>query len=63
MRKYIGQTVTIIYVDKANQITQRRVRVIELQGDRVKVYCHTAKAPRLLLASNILAMEPARHAI
>ncbi|RXZ81882.1 hypothetical protein EBB07_12770 [Paenibacillaceae bacterium] len=63
MKKYIGQKVTLIYMDKKSRITQRCVRILALQDNRVKVYCYLAKSPRILLIDNILAVRSERRVI
>ncbi|RAV06530.1 hypothetical protein [Paenibacillus sp. YN15] len=59
MEKYVGQTVTIIYQDKSGAFSKRRVRVLAVDGGRIKAYCYSARGPRLFLAERIMAVQPA----
>lgn len=58
MQKYVGQTVTIIYQDKTGTFTQRRIRVLAVDGSRIKAYCYSAGAPRLFAEERIMAVQP-----
>ncbi|QHT61684.1 hypothetical protein GXP70_18035 [Paenibacillus lycopersici] len=58
--KHIGQTITIIYLDSAGKITQRRIRVDALAGGKVKAYDWDKRAPRVFVAANILAVGVGR---
>lgn len=60
MHKYIGRIVTIIYQDRSGSFTQRRIRVLAVDGDKIKAYCYNAGAPRLFMADRILAVEEVR---
>ncbi|MNC75852.1 hypothetical protein D3C76_1612990 [compost metagenome] len=59
MQKYVGQTVTIIYQDKSGAFSKRRIRVLAVDGGRIKAYCYAAGAPRLFAAERIMAVQPA----
>lgn len=61
MQKYIGQIVAIIYMDRGGRFTKRRVKLLAVDGDRVKVYCLERQAPRMLLTASVLAVEPVRR--
>jgi len=61
MQKYIGQIVTIIYQDRDNRFTKRKVKLLGVDGEYVKVYCLERQAPRTLLAESVLAVEPVRR--
>lgn len=60
MKKYIGQTVEIIYVDRAGKITQRRIEVHGVRGDLVRATCLKSNAPRAFRIGNILACVPVK---
>lgn len=60
MHKYIGRTVTIIYQDKTGAFTQRRIRVLSVDDNKIKAHCYTVGAPRLFVADRIMAIEAAR---
>ncbi|WP_068785362.1 hypothetical protein [Paenibacillus phocaensis] len=58
VEKYIGQTVEIIYVDRAGKITQRRIEVHDVRGGLVRATCLASRAPRAFRIENILAWVP-----
>lgn len=65
MKMSIGQTIEIIYLDKAGKITQRKIEVHGIRDGRIRATCLTTGAPRVFLAANILSWQPAqerRHA-
>ena len=55
----VGRVMIIIYLDRRGSISQRRIQVQGVQGERVKAYCYTADAPRIFLRSGILAAREA----
>ncbi|OKP91828.1 hypothetical protein A3844_01565 [Paenibacillus helianthi] len=59
MQMAIGQTVEIIYQDKAGKITQRKIEVNGIREGRIRATCLTTGAPRVFLVSSILAWQPA----
>lgn len=61
LEKYKGHAVELIYLDKSGQLTQRKVLVHSIKGDRVRVYCLERQAPRVLLIDSILAVQPVLH--
>ncbi|AUS03584.1 hypothetical protein ERIC1_1c34090 [Paenibacillus larvae subsp. larvae DSM 25719] len=64
MGKYVGSVVEIIYLDRNNQITQRRVRVRSIKGNILQAYCFLAKSPRVFKLENILAINAVnRHVV
>ncbi|WP_082726796.1 hypothetical protein [Paenibacillus riograndensis] len=58
MKMAAGQTIEIVYVDKAGKITQRRIEVKGIRDGRIRATCLTTGAPRVFLAANILAWQP-----
>jgi hypothetical protein len=56
----IGNHIELIYLDSKNRISKRIVRIISIEGDTVKVYCYTRRAPRTFQLWNILAVGPIR---
>ncbi len=58
LRRYLGQTVEMIYWDKRGQISQRIVLLHSIRDGRAKVFCLKRRAPRVLLVENILAVQP-----
>ncbi|MFS0727703.1 WYL domain-containing protein [Paenibacillus sp. 1P07SE] len=53
----VGREMTIIYLDRKGVISKRRIQVCGVQGERVRAYCFTARAPRVFLRGNILAVR------
>lgn len=59
MEKYIGRMVEIIYQDREDNLSQRRIKVESVRDGKVKAFCFTAGAPRIFTMANILAAMPA----
>ena len=59
--RYVGKTVDIIYLDRRNRLSERRIRVLSADHDCLTAYCYTRMAPRLFRNENILAVMPVRH--
>lgn len=65
MKMSIGQTIEMIYLDKAGKITQRKIEVNGIRDGRIRATCLTTGAPRVFLAGSILSWQPVqerRHA-
>ncbi|PWV97425.1 hypothetical protein DFQ01_12169 [Paenibacillus cellulosilyticus] len=62
MQNYIGKLVQLIYIDRKRQVSIREVRVLSVQGNRLKAYCMTAKAPRVFNIDSIVDVELIRRA-
>jgi hypothetical protein len=58
LRRYLGRTVQLIYVDRRGMFTQRNVQLHSIDDGRVRVFCLDRQAPRTLLVENILAVKP-----
>lgn len=58
MQKYIGRTVEIIYLDRQNHITQRKIKVWAVRGGTIKAFCCEQQAPRSFQIDRILAIRP-----
>lgn len=58
MKMSIGQTVEIIYQDKAGKITQRMIDVRGIRNGYISATCFTTGASRVFLENNILAWHP-----
>lgn len=55
MKMCVGQTIEIIYQDKAGKITKRKIEIIGICADRIRANCLTTGAPRFFLESGILS--------
>jgi predicted DNA-binding transcriptional regulator YafY len=65
MKMSIGQTIEMIYLDKAGKITQRKIEILEIRDGRIRATCLTTGSPRVFLVSSILSWRPVaekRHA-
>lgn len=63
LKRYIGDTVEIIYIDQHDRITQRTIHISTINGNIMKAYCHQQRAARTFVAANILAIRPLRVAV
>ncbi|WP_438495761.1 hypothetical protein [Paenibacillus sp. IHBB 3054] len=61
MQMHIGQTVEIIYQDKAGNFTQRKIEVNGIREDRIRATCLTTGSARVFLSANILSWQPVRE--
>lgn len=57
MKMSVGQTVEIIYQDKAKKITQRKIEIIGIRDGCIGATCLTTNSPRILLESSILSWQ------
>lgn len=60
VKKYIGQIVEIIYLDRAGRVSQRRIEVHAVKGELVRATCLKSGEPRAFRLQNILAWAPVR---
>lgn len=60
MKMSIGQTIEIIYLDKAGKITQRKIEVRGMRDGRIRATCLSTGQPRVFLAASILSWRPVR---
>ncbi|SOC27549.1 hypothetical protein SAMN05880501_12315 [Ureibacillus xyleni] len=50
--------VDMMYIDKNNAITKRRIKVTKITNDTFSAYCFTRHANRTFTIENILALKP-----
>ncbi|WP_247681503.1 hypothetical protein [Paenibacillus sp. Marseille-P2973] len=60
VEKYIGKLLEIIYIDRAGNVSQRRIEVHAVKGDLVRATCLKTGEPRAFRKSNILAYAPVK---
>lgn len=60
MKMSIGQTIEIIYLDKAGKITQRKIEVHDIRDGRIRATCLSTGSPRVFLTASILSWYPVR---
>ncbi|TQR14154.1 transcriptional regulator [Psychrobacillus soli] len=60
LEKYFirGQNIELIYLSKSNEISKRRVKILNVQENSFQVYCFKRKAKRTFLLMNVLAIAP-----
>ncbi|KHL97374.1 hypothetical protein QW71_00795 [Paenibacillus sp. IHB B 3415] len=58
MKMSIGQTIEMIYQDKAGKITQRKIEILGIHDGCIRATCLTTGAPRVFLAASILSWRP-----
>lgn len=49
------KNIEIMYVDQDNKVTQRFIRILELNEKTVKAYCYHKKSLRMFKIENILS--------
>lgn len=58
LRKWLHCQVELIYIDRKQRITQRRVIVNAVSPDAVKAYCLSSRSPHIFKPDHILAVKP-----
>ena len=60
LEKYFSrnQIIEMMYLSKTGEMSKRRVKVINIQGDSFQAYCFKRNAKRTFLIENILALVP-----
>ena len=56
-----NQLVELMYMDSKGNISQRRVKVLRIQGDAFQVFCFKRNAKRTFIIDNVLAFVPIIH--
>lgn len=65
MKMSAGQIVEIIYQDKSEKITQRKIEILGIRAGRIRATCLFTGALRVFLVASILSWQPVaekRHA-
>ena len=52
------QLVMIMYISKSGEITQRRVKLLKISGDKFQAFCFMKHEKRTFIIGNVLAMLP-----
>ncbi|KQL37110.1 hypothetical protein [Psychrobacillus sp. FJAT-21963] len=60
LEKYFSrnQIIEMMYLSKTGEMSKRRVKVINIQGDSFQAYCFKRNAKRTFLIENVLALVP-----
>ena len=53
-----GQIMEMVYLAKGGSVSQRRIKVLQVEGESFWAYCFLRKARRQFLTDNILALVP-----
>ncbi|MEK5215333.1 transcriptional regulator [Psychrobacillus sp. FSL H8-0487] len=56
-----NQLVELMYLDSKGNISQRRVKVLKIQGDIFQGFCFNRNAKRTFIINNVLACVPIIH--
>lgn len=57
------QRLEMIYLDSDNQVSQRIIRVININDNMILAYCFTRKKVRTFKLDYILSVEPVRKRV
>ncbi|WDF52338.1 hypothetical protein PQ460_07990 [Paenibacillus sp. KACC 21273] len=60
LSKYVGEIVEIVYMDRSNQLTQRRIEIKHIRKGLVYADCLRTGSPRTFREDQILAWQPAK---
>ena len=61
LAKQIRGIVRIVYIDRRNRITERKIEIIEVKGNYMRAFCFTSKGPRVFTLTNVLAYEVVKN--
>ena len=56
-----GQIIKIIYISEQGKVTQRRIKVIKLNGSTFQAYCFLRNTKRTFKIDNVLALLPVTY--
>ncbi|TCJ01972.1 hypothetical protein [Cytobacillus praedii] len=56
-----GALLEMIYLDCKGNISQRRIKVLSVNEESFRAYCHIRKQQRTFKTSNILSVGPVRN--
>ncbi|PAD73655.1 hypothetical protein [Paenibacillus campinasensis] len=62
MKKYIGEVIELIYVDRKDTITQRKIRLQGIRNNLIRATCLNTNQPRVFRMDNVLSWAPAKGA-
>jgi len=51
----------MMYVSKSGEITQRRIKLVKIIGDKFQAFCFTRQAKRTFVIDSVLAVVPIIH--
>lgn len=53
----LGEIIEIIYIDRYGELSQRWIRIISEENERLVAYCYAKRKVRSFLIKNILGMR------
>lgn len=53
-----GGILEMMYLAKDGSVSQRRIKVLQVEGELFRAYCFLRKAKRKFLINNVLALDP-----
>ncbi|MBE6184882.1 hypothetical protein [Heyndrickxia ginsengihumi] len=56
-----GETLEMIYLSNKGEISQRRIKVLNINEGSIKAYCYTKRQFRTFKLDNILSIVPFRQ--
>lgn len=56
-----NQIVELMYIDSKGKVSQRRVKVLKIQGDTFQVFCFKRNAKRTFIIDSVLTCVPIIH--
>lgn len=62
MRKYIGEIIELIYVDRKGTISQRKIRLQGMRNNLIRATCLNTNQPRVFRMDNVLSWRPSKGA-
>ena len=57
------EKVMIYYIDEDNNVTQRIIRIMQVNGTKILAYCYYRKQVRSFKLENILSCGPMRRSV
>ncbi|AIE59126.1 hypothetical protein [Bacillus methanolicus] len=55
-----GEILEMIYLSNKNQLSQRKIKVVDISSNTFRAYCFTRRQPRIFRISNVLSIGPER---
>ncbi|EIJ79093.1 hypothetical protein PB1_16089 [Bacillus methanolicus PB1] len=55
-----GETLEMIYLSDKNQLSQRKIKVVDISSNTFRAYCFSRRQPRTFKKSNVLSIGPVR---
>jgi predicted DNA-binding transcriptional regulator YafY len=56
-----GEILEMIYHSNKNEISQRKIKVVEIYADTFRAFCFSRRQPRTFKKSNVLSIGPMRR--